>query len=1301
MTASIGWTQSSPAASPQLTENASSITSLSGVLGLGGAGPKPTADAPGALSFELLRGNGTANGYLLLHSAVLTDTLSVHAHGTRLKLNQDYWYDPATGNLFFAQPVQNGDVVSVSYRYLDGPDAQKLATPAAPGMLLNFGQHAQVGLLFGLTSTTGAGYNSTLNGLALNSSFGRGNLSHYNGLAYFSNLQANTNTALNIHPSSGPAASATAAPLLGSDHLLTQSLGLQSGALRLNADYQDIGKKFSGFATLKSGNTGNKTMLDQLTTLEGEKGIKRLGFGLGLIPNVKTPTGAAAATPAGVAAGGLNLNWSQIQDNKDQISQLGAGYSSSLLDFHYGSRSVGSQFTQFAGLREADKAQWQHEKGLTSDTMGLGMRFGAARKGVTPGALNFQEMSFTDKSGSLRRDLWDISTPQMGFSFFHRASEKGFKRLGDLSDADKTTLALDIYQQYDPHADAKSVTAADKAQIANEAGLDRSAMRSAVNLGKQGDVSYTQLRVADTPAAATASTSASTTTALTPAAPGNAPAAPAMSRDDLGLHLGKFNFDMLQRRTDAGYKRFGDLTDIEKRYLALDIRRQFDPTVTLDKITPKERDDATAQEAGLARSSLFGTLDFNGKKKKGGTLTFGQFDLQDLTPTASGSAPQPASVGAPGISRQMLTYTNPRLTASLTRQFVSDTFSRLSTLSAVEKAQFANEHGLDRNQFSLSWLPGHGYKVDFSSLRIGGNQSAVKSAVANALLAGKDPIAARKAAAAGTDNQHLAIEGKGLKLALNHADTDHDFARVGDLALPDADKQRITSEIGFRRTDGSLHYERIKGLIIDSNLYEAQNPIDKLLHETFKHVLSYSPRKTLALTFQADEDMATASGKANGVRHNLLTLSDAVNHLLTLNVTHEDHLTRADSSISEHTKHNVVHLEGAKALAGSSLNYDQSDVIYAAGKYMNTSNLNVHAKPTSQLTLQYTRVDLDRNPDPSQPNEAGKPVITQNTEGYDLQFQATKQFAVVLGSSDTNTNDNKDASTVTIGLTGQPAKNVTLAAKFDEQHHTVAGNTKDVADIAISNTKPVKLGPLQELTVKAGYASLNDKGKLQNETMTGHASWKLWKNEFVLDYNGHTAAPGPAQTTTARLYSFITDPNPKHWFHASFLYKDRTMLDGKEMLIRRFTADARLSRRTNFTYTYGTLPEDDKGNIQPLMNTDIALKQILTPKLNGLCYYRVNTNYSTKIMTRSLGMGVQGDLDKVSKLELTVSTGANGFTATRYDRTQQLRLAFSRKISADNYLSLSTSLNANDGVDAAGKTLKTEVRTDLDMTFHF
>jgi hypothetical protein len=42
--------------------------------------------------------------------------------------------------------------------------------------------------------------------------------------------------------------------------------------------------------------------------------------------------------------------------------------------------------------------------------------------------------------------------------------------------------------------------------------------------------------------------------------------------------------------------------------------------------------------------------------------------------------------------------------------------------------------------------------------------------------------------------------------------------------------------------------------------------------------------------------------------------------------------------------------------------------------------------------------------------------------------------------------------------------------------------------------------------------------------MTGRATFKIWKNELILDYGGFTKADG---STVTRLYQFTTDPNPK------------------------------------------------------------------------------------------------------------------------------------------------------------------------------
>ena len=76
-----------------------------------------------------------------------------------------------------------------------------------------------------------------------------------------------------------------------------------------------------------------------------------------------------------------------------------------------------------------------------------------------------------------------------------RRSSLGFKRLNDLSDADKTALALDLYRQFDANAKPEQVTPGDKAQIAKEAGLSRTGLRAEAGLGKQGALHLSQMAI--------------------------------------------------------------------------------------------------------------------------------------------------------------------------------------------------------------------------------------------------------------------------------------------------------------------------------------------------------------------------------------------------------------------------------------------------------------------------------------------------------------------------------------------------------------------------------------------------------------------------------------------------------------------------------------------------------------------------------------------------------------------------------------------------------------------------------------
>jgi len=234
---------------------------------------------------------------------------------------------------------------------------------------------------------------------------------------------------------------------------------------------------------------------------------------------------------------------------------------------------------------------------------------------------------------------------------------------------------------------------------------------------------------------------------------------------------------------------------------------------------------------------------------------------------------------------------------------------------------------------------------------------------------------------------------------------------------------------------------------------------------------------------------------------------------------------------------------------------------------------------------------------------------------------------------------------------------------------------------------------VKEITFTARYASLNDQRKLQNETMTGRAAWKILKNEFLLDYSGLTKPDGTS--TINRLYQFTTDPNPKKWFHGGFLYKVRTLPTGEDKLVRRFTADWRFAKATSFVYTYGSLPEDDKGNLTPLTTADVAFKHAWRSTLTSQLFYRLSDNQATKVATSSLGFGVDTVLSKTVKFGIAYSKDING-QAGKFDHSDHLHVSLDHQIDSDHFLTVSAEIRSHDS-----HNLQDEIQTNLDFRSKF
>lgn len=1222
---------------------------------------------------EILRGNGSQLGYQLSHGNIQTDTLSVHVGATRLTLNKEYWLDAGSGTLYFASPIRSAESVSAYYRYEEGASSASQKGVYSGLQFAMGGQSFNLGLTYNTLASDGTGMQTSLYGLALGGKTGRsGNLA-YNGLAYFTNTQASSNLVTSTHlTSEDPKAVDKAA--LGADHLLVQDLALNSSGFKLRADYQDVGKNFSGFQALKAGSANDKTMQDRLATLEGEKGVKRLGFGLGY-----------SGSPKNKSAGGLNLDWNQIQDGKGSIQQESLSYTSQSLNLNYSERSVSEAFEKFAGLRESEKAQWQKEKGLKTSTLGLGFNFANGKNST--GALGFSSQNYSDKSGSFKRELIGLTSGKFGFTLLNRKSDLGFKRLTDLSDADKTNLALDLYRQFDPNAKAEQVTANDKLQVVKESGFSREAARLDAGLGKSGQFAYSQMSVSETKKT------------------GETETTDGIHRESLNLHSQGFTLGYVSRKIGDNFSRIADLSDIEKNSFALDIKRQFDPNAKLEQVTQKDR-DLLAKETGLERRNLIAGLNF-GKKGNESAFTISSFQLSEQVLKKD----KVEAASKQGIEGTRFNYASKTLQATYASQSISNRFTRLADLTDLERSQFGKANGLQSEQLHLTWQTNKTTKIQFSRSNFSGTGDAIQDAILDASKNKQDASKAASIAGSALSRLAFSLETTGLSFSAKQGETDRDFKRSGDLALADPEKQQIESERGMKRSDYALHLDRIKGLTFDGTLYSANDAEQQKSHNVEHMNLQFAPSKKTQLSYKSDGDISEDKGVKAGNAHSNLTLAQELQKGFFFHLLHDETADYEKGVQAQGSTTDFVSFETPKT-AKNNLSVDSKRVTFLDGKYENTTNLNVNAMPSPKLSVSFSRQEIARGEAPKKDapeakNEddvqtpgslavtttaLDKSRVEENTDSVDFQWQATKQFAVVFGLSQKDTTNKTDGDTVSVGLQGEPIKHFTLSCKFNEVHND-GKNTKDVADFSISNSKPIQFGAIQDLTITARYASLNDQRKLQNETMTGRAAWKIHKNEFLLDYGGFTKPNG--ESTTYRLYQFTTDPNPKKHFHGGFLYKVKSLADGQERTIKRFTADWKLNKHFDFVYAFGTMPEDEQGNLRPLTTENVGLKHNLRPGLTAEYFYRLSDDQVTKKLTRSLGFGLEGALDKITKLSIAYSSDAVG-SATLYDRSNHYRLLFDRQVNADHFLTVSTEFRSHDGKD-----LKDEIRANVDYRLSF
>ncbi|MHB9038026.1 MAG: hypothetical protein ACYC64_15315 [Armatimonadota bacterium] len=418
----------------------------------------PTTDETGLPASEIICGHGSMAGYNLGHGNVIPGSEWVYVGIKRARKNVDYTIDYASGSLYLMEPVRNDESVRVDYRYSEKAAAKRSGpslafSPSALGgnlqMNLTYatrladpsqGPGAQDILTYGLNSLTKFGASSSLS-----------------SMMYMSTPQKSNRMSLTGSSTPPPRSEKKAK----NDHLMLQNADLGVGKVRVKLGFQDVGEDFQGFQSMRDSNAAPN---DALKQLEKEKGIQRMNMA------AEIPTNADS---------GFNFSFGQVSDKNADITSQMFGYKTGGLAFSYSSRDVGSDFSRFNDLKEADHAQLAAEAGIRRTQYAMQLDDGAASS-LSSG---LSTTHLAGESGDLTQNSADLGFGRVKVHADIREVDPTFNKMSALNDEERTRMALVARRQFDANAQASSVTSDDKSKINQETGLNRANYSLAVDGG--------------------------------------------------------------------------------------------------------------------------------------------------------------------------------------------------------------------------------------------------------------------------------------------------------------------------------------------------------------------------------------------------------------------------------------------------------------------------------------------------------------------------------------------------------------------------------------------------------------------------------------------------------------------------------------------------------------------------------------------------------------------------------------------------------------------------------------------------
>jgi hypothetical protein len=483
----------------------------------------------GKPAVDLLPGKRTGLAYPLRYPNIVPGTVKVWVAGREMREGDEFRVDHAAGLLYMLAPVRPSDSIRVLYRH--DPDAKETdkGGVSLPVFTLNFGQAGSMRMLLGATGVNrmadGTLMQSHSGGVQNSFAFGRSTIDGFFLVSSQAAPQVEADSA-------SPDFSQPKAGIEGTDSLIRQRLKADVGSgFALTADFQDVGEKFDGFGMLASSGM-EQGEIDQLRK---ERGITRFGLGfagqatngLSLTNNFRTiddGTGRITWQQYGLKVGGLELNYdarsvdrtfsrfkdlaegerAQLQKERgiDRLA-FGAGFNfgSGALKFSQseitsdgegifqrslridtpwlrgsiGRQEVTNGFNRAKDLAEAQREQWDKERGFVRNSLSL-----AIPKGEQSSWLSFDQNSihYGDAARFDARSLgFDLGSVRA--QYWERESSDSFNRLNDMSPQERKAYVQQTLSMYEGAKEHNE----DVNWFGKEAGLRRSFLRVDAGLG--------------------------------------------------------------------------------------------------------------------------------------------------------------------------------------------------------------------------------------------------------------------------------------------------------------------------------------------------------------------------------------------------------------------------------------------------------------------------------------------------------------------------------------------------------------------------------------------------------------------------------------------------------------------------------------------------------------------------------------------------------------------------------------------------------------------------------------------------